>query len=412
MQIKALPILLVLGACSATPASVPGGDDTTTHPDGGSTPDGGGTDPDGGGTNPDGGTHPGGWTAIPLVDDGDIQRIGNDRVTGLYFTAPGRGFIVTQGANQSFGQGGAVFGVNGAAVSLAFSGKDGGPTLLGTVNFTGIEPTPSGYVAMAYSADVVLGDPSGAFGIVKDGDLAGIEPVLAFRDTAAGTTIIRDTGVVSTTTDAPGPSATFTDVWAPNATDPIPNPVPADVCQDGPLGTGAPVTRSSAFIGANLIAYTAAPNFDPQICVSTDGGHTFYPTLLTVADDAVQYPPTGVVFSSATTGITWFAASTALPYIQRTTDGGTTWASVALPASVASHSLELNGAFFAPDGQHGWLVGYDLDGGKTLALATTDAGASWTTLATGLSDVKLFSGFALDATHVWLGGTNGTVIHN
>ncbi len=411
MQLKALAIAL-LGACSAAPPAGNGGDDTNPPPDGGTNPDGGGTNPDGGGTNPDGGgPNPSGWTQIALVDEPGIPRSGNDLVSGLYFTSPTSGFIVTQGAEESFGSGGAVFDVNGSNVSLAFSGKDGGPTLIGTVDFTGLEATPSGYVAMAYSADVVLGTPAGAFSIVKDGDLDGIEPLLAFHETAAGSTIVRETGVVSTTTDAPGPNATFTDVWAPNATEPIPNPVPAEMCQGGPMGTGAPVTRYSAYIGSNLIAYTAAPNFDPQICISTDGGHSFYPSFLTVTDDDTQYPPTGVMFASATTGISWFGQPNTTPYIQRTTDSGATWTSVPVPGGVATHSLELHAGFFAPDGQHGWIAGYDHDTSKALALATTDGGASWAVTATGLGDVQLYSGFALDATHVWLGGSFGTVIY-
>ena len=226
--------------------------------------------------------------------------------------------------------------------------------------------------------------------------------------------MVRNTGVVKAlTTDALGPGRDVDRRVGPERErSQFPNPVPAEMCQGGPMGTGTPATRYSAFIATNLIAYTSAPSFDPQICISTDGGHSFYPTFLTVTDDDSQYPPTGIMFSSATNGIAWFGQANATPYIQRTTDGGKTFSSVALPASVASHSLVLNAGFFAPDGQHGWIVGMNLDSDKALALATTDAGATWATIATGLDDVQLYSGFALDATHVWLGGTKGTVIHN
>jgi photosystem II stability/assembly factor-like uncharacterized protein len=368
----------------------------------------------------DGGTSGGGggggaWKPMPLVDDGSVTRADNDLVTGIYFASPDDGYVVTQGSMGSFGDGGAVFKTSGSEVkSLAFSGKDGGPSELGGVDFVGVDPTPSGVVAFAYSADVVASTDHGAtFSIVKDGNLAGIEPALALRQSANGTTIVRDTGVVSTTSSAPGPSASFTDVWAPNGDPPTPNPVPDNMCQGGPRGTGAPVTRASVYVSSDrqTIAYTSAPNFDPQICISHDGGSSFMPVVLTVPDAATSYPPTGVLFANATTAITWWASQSqpGSAYIQRSTDGGATWTSIPLPADVASHELELPGGFFAPDGAHGWLVGYDHDSSHALLLTTTDGGASWAA-ATVDSEHKLYSGFALDASHVWLGGEAGTLL--
>ena len=363
--------------------------------------------------NPGGG---GDWTAIPLVDDGSVQRSGNDLVTGIYFASPDDGYVVTQGAMGSFGNGGAVFKASGTAVkSLAFSGTMGGPSELGGVDFIGVDPTPSGIVAFAYSADVVASADHGAtFAIQKDGNLAGIEPALALRVSSSGSTIVRDTGVVSTSTSAPGPSASFTDVWAPNATPTIPEPVPPADCQGGPLGTGAPVTRSSVYVSSDrqTIAYTSAPDHDPQICVSTDGGTTFTPSILAgIPDAAVDVPPTGLAFASATTAVTFWGSQTesGSAYIQRSTDGGKTWQSVALPGAVASHGLQLTYGFFAPDGQHGWIVGYDGDASHALVLSTTDAGTTWSAEQLA-SEYKLYSGFALDATHVWIGGEAGILL--
>jgi hypothetical protein len=367
---------------------------------------------DGGG---DGGGGGGGWKAMPLLDEGSVTRADNDLVTGIYFSSPDDGYVVTQGDEGSFGDGGAVFKTSGSEVkSIAFSGKDGGPSLLGSIDFVGVDPTPNGIVAFAYSADTIESTDHGAtFTIEKDGNLAGIEPLLAFRETGNGTTIVRETGVVSTTSSAPGPSASFTDVWAPNGDPPTPNPVPSDMCQGGPRGTGAPVTRSSVYVSSDrqTIAYTSAPDFDPQICISHDGGSSFYPTLLTVPDGAEDYPPTGIAFANATTAITWWASQseTGKAYIQRSTDGGMTWTSVALPSDIASHTLELPGGFFAPDGMHGWIVGYDHDSSHALVLTTSDGGASWAPESVD-SEHKLYSGFALDATHVWIGGERGTLL--
>jgi hypothetical protein len=400
MQLKTLSVLLFLGACAVVPGST-GDDDTGGGDDGG----GGGSSMGSGG----GGGTSGEWAAIPLVDDGNIPHAGNDLVTGIYFTSPDNGFVVTQGAGESFSDGGAVFGIVGKNAKVAFGGQNGGPSQLGTIDFTGIEPTANGIVAMAYSADIVRSDAAGHFAIAKDGNLGGIEPVLGFHETASATTIIRDTGVVSVATSAAGPSASFEDVWAPNATQRIPQDLPPDMCQGGPLGTGAPVTRASAYIGNGLIAYTADPDFTPQICISKDGGSSFYPSMLTVDDDASESAPTGVLFTSATTGITWWGSSTAKPYLQRTTDGGKTWKAVALPAAVATHGLALNAAFFAPDLQYGWIVGFDHDSNHALGLATTDGGATWSVVS-GLGDAQLYSGFALDKTHVWIGGTQGVLL--
>jgi photosystem II stability/assembly factor-like uncharacterized protein len=239
--------------------------------------------------------------------------------------------------------------------------------------------------------------------------------------TPAGTTFVRDTGVVTVSNDAPGPSASFQDVWAPAATQPIPDPVPADECQIGPRGSGLPRTHDSVYVSADrqLIAYTANEDTQaPEICISNDGGRSFFPHRLAVPEAAAEYTPTGVVFTGPMIGIAWFAQPTAGTYVKRTSDGGKTWGDVALPSAVASSDLELPTGFFAPDGQHGWLAGFDHGASRAVVLATSDGGASWTTVA-GVADAvdafhggKLYSGFALDATHIWLGGEGGVVMHN
>lgn len=347
------------------------------------------------------------WTPIPLVDDGLVQRPGNDRVSGIYFSSADKGYVVTQGDGQTFTDGGAVFAIAGRTASVAFSGQNGGPSLIGTIDFTGLEPTSNGIVAMAYSADIVTGDASGRFSIAKNGNLEGIDNVLAVRESASGTILIRDTGVVTKSTTKPGPSASYVDVWAPTAIPRVPENLPPAMCQVGPPSAGVP-TRYAAYIGHDLIAYTAAPDNEPQICISRDGGTSFYPTKLTVSDDAAT-PPTGVLFTSPQNGLTWWGSQYAKAYVQRTTDGGKTWRSVELPTSIAAHALALNAAFFAPDGQHGWIVGYDYNASAALGLATTDGGATWSVLS-GLGTSKLYSGFALDATHVWVGGEQGVLL--
>lgn len=344
------------------------------------------------------------WIQRPLVDDGTTPRSNQDLVTGIYFSSPDQGYAVTTGANATAYSGGAVFALSGSNASLAFSGKKAGYSL-NDIEFTGLEPTPNGVVAMAYAADIVSGDSTGHFTIAKNGNLEGGEAITALHQTASRTTLIRNNGIVSTSVQPAGPQAQYVDVWSPE----ISNKLPTDLCKDGPRSAILPVLRYSSYIGHGLIAYTSATDSQPQICISTDGGMSFYPHHLTVGRDQDTSPPRGVVFTSAQNGITWWSNSSTRAYIQRTTDGGKTWRAVALPENIANHLIRLNGGFFAPDGQHGWIVGYDHDAQAALGIATTDGGETWSTVS-DLGNSELYCGFALDATHVWVGGDNGMLL--
>jgi photosystem II stability/assembly factor-like uncharacterized protein len=169
----------------------------------------------------------------------------------------------------------------------------------------------------------------------------------------------------------------------------------------------------------NFLAYTANENGrPPEICISNDAGRSFSPHALEVPASAADLSPTGVLFTSSMVGLAWLAHPVGGTYIKRTTDGGTSWSNVALPSEVASHALELPAGFFAPDGQHGWLAGFDRTSGVALLLSTVDAGASWITVLGVAQAVdaahgdKLYSGFAFDATHIWIGGAHGLLMHN
>lgn len=387
-----------------------------------------GDDGSGGSGGGGGGGSTGGWTAMPLVDDTSnpdriIYHKGNDRVTGIYFESADKGFVVSQGEGETAVRGGAVFKTTGTEVkSVAFSGDSTGITLLGSVDFVGLEKTPTGYLAMAYASDVIASrDGGNTFTIEKNGTDFGIENVLGYKVTSSGTTIVPDARIVSVSSTAPGPSATYTDVWAPNGSPMIPAELTPDMCTGGPFGPGVPATRYSVYISPdrNFLAYTSNPGtYEPQVCTSTDGGHTFYAHKLTVPSSADNFPPTGVTFTNTQNGITWFTSSAAGAYIKHTTDGGKTWTDVPLPSDVATDSFQLPAAWFAPDGQHGWIAGYDLDTSRALLLATSDGGATWKTVpgvaeaAAAAGGDKLYAGFALDADHVWIGGERGLLMHN
>jgi hypothetical protein len=256
----------------------------------------------------------------------------------------------------------------------------------------------------------------------RQGGRFGLEKAVAFQVSASGTTIVTDTGVVSVSTDAKvGAAATYEDIWAPNAIPPIPDQLDPGECEFGPAPSGLPHLNNNVRVSddRSFIVYTSNDdNFHPQICASTDGGHSFLSTDLSVPVDAAADAPTGILFTDRMHGITWFGNEFATPYVQRTSDGGATWTPVALPSSIATHGIDMPVGFFAADGLHGWLAGFDYGPGKAFAIATADGGATWTAvdgIAAAVDQAggtKLYAGFALDAKHVWFGGDAGVLIHN
>ena len=373
-----------------------------------------------------------GWTAVPLLDDmtdpdSTAYRAGNDLVTGIFFKSADDGWVTTTGDEQTFGKGGAVFKAKQKEISsILFSGNRDGLCLLGSIDFTGIEPSPDGFIATAYACDVIAShDGGGSFDISRSvaGEMFGIERVLGMRQHAGGTLGVYDTGYLASTPGAPGPNAIWSTVYAPTAVPTVPDPVPADQCQVGP-SSPPPEVKSPVFVSADakLVAYVANADNGPEICVSTDGGKSFFPHLLPgVGEGAMGLVPNGVTFINGTTGIAYWAnyIYPGESYIYRTTDTGKTWTKVEVPSDIAGKGIEFRSAFFAPDAVHGWIVGYDYDAGVALLLKTDDAGATWKhssgDLAAKVSEAgggKLYSGFALDEHHIWVGGEYGILMAN
>jgi hypothetical protein len=373
-----------------------------------------------------------GWTAVALLDDmtdpqNTIVRSGNDLVSGIYFASLDDGWVTTRGSQGSFGNGGAVYKAKSTSLtSILFSANQTVPCLGGNMDFMGIDKSPDGYNILGIACNIVASHDAGKTFAVVANDAAsfGIEQTLAMRSFSGGTMMFADTGYVATSTDAPGPTSTWTTIWAPEASPSVPMPVPTDECQTIQKNA-QPAERTVAYVSpdAKLVAYvTATGAQEPIVCVSKDSGKSFFPrSLPNFPTDATDFAPSGVVFASSAVGITWWADNIypAGSYIYRTTDSGDTWTSVALPTAVAGKAIELTSGFFAPDGTNGWLVGYDYDASSALILRTVDAGVTWTksggdlaTKVDGAGGGKLYTGFALDAYHIWVGGDYGVLMAN
>lgn len=372
-----------------------------------------------------------GWTAVPLIDDTTdpertIFRTGNDLISGIYFSSLDDGLVTTIGDEQTFGNGGAVFKATQKQVTnVLFGGNRNGLCLLGTINFLGIEKLDDRIVALTHACDIVSSKDGGAsFDIEANGvDQFGIQQVLAMRSRADGTFAALNSRYFAKTSGAPGPNSIWDDVYAPEAVPTTPNPLPADQCQQGPTGS-VPIQRGRVHVSQDgqFVAYSATQDDEAVVCVSHDGGVSFFPKKMTgVGEDAAGFPPSGVAFTSPTVGIAFWGNNIypGQQYILRTTDAGETWTAVAVPADVAQKSIEFQNAFFAPDGQSGWIVGYNYENSIALMLKTTDGGLTWSSASGDLAAKvnaagggKLFTGFALDANHLWVGGERGVLMAN
>lgn len=70
--------------------------------------------------------------------------------------------------------------------------------------------------------------------------------------------------------------------------------------------------------------------------------------------------------------------------------------------------------FFAPDGEHGWLVNENSN--DAMILRTNDGGQSWEDISGGLVEAAgstaMHGGFALDADRIFVGGESGTLYYH
>jgi hypothetical protein len=362
-----------------------------------------------------GGSNSGGWKTIDLP----TAHI-DDEVDAIYYASASSGVIGTVAGEQS--SNGAIFSTTATSVTgTAFDGNvspsAGG--LLGGLDFWGFVTTASGaLVAVTNAGDLVSApSPTGTWTDVKNGTGENGTQPAGFYIGASFSLMGNDGNGFAKANGPASPTVTWTDLFDPGSSPTVPNPIPADQCQDAiklPDSFRSGIGEVAFSADGNTIAYTTYSDADtfPQICISKDGGQTFHPTEFT---GKPQGAPSGVIFPKPSAPSTIIAYSGDLVnqdgnYIMRSTDTGATFTPVTLPIT---GEMQLYGAFFLADGMTGWLVGYEDATSAGLALTTTDGGATWkkdASVTAATSGIKLHSVFALDATHVWLGGENGTFI--
>jgi photosystem II stability/assembly factor-like uncharacterized protein len=173
--------------------------------------------------------------------------------------------------------------------------------------------------------------------------------------------------------------------------DPLPEFGPSTTSSSAPAPSSSSTTTATAAPtvvttpkAPKLTTTTTAP---PEACADADPIYAF---------GLVRRPD----------GNGWAAGGN--PALQHTVDGGRTWTPACLPEDAVTGLGGFYGLVFAPDGDHGWMVGQS--GGRPVALRTVDGGVHWKTatlptgIAGGLRDVE----FA-DLRHGWaVGNRTGT----
>jgi len=399
-------------------------------------PDDGGGDDDGGG-----GGGGGVWTALTLPTDADGLDHTQDNVYGMFCSAPDRCVIGT----DRTGNLGAVFSattdeVTGVVLTAAqVNDAAGTDNYLGFTGFDQVNGRLA--VRMTHSLAFVSasGDGTNASDWTIDGiglDMKGLNSQVKFAE-ANGTWLYFRNGVVWSATQPPADNTQWTGMWSPGRVPPFPenyDELKADddsICNADPLASTTVPQSSFATATSDLgvIMYPAgglnqggasAGAIDaPGVCVSTDGGATFRQVSFP-ADEIVDTDvgPRGITCTD--NEHCWafkaYQFGEDNPYLFYTTNASSgmslTWSRGQLPA------IELDGVtfrhvFFAPDNQHGWLVG-DFDSRKPLLFATSDGGATWEDLSAdvqvAMGDGELYTGFAVDADHIWIGGEKGALL--
>lgn len=381
-----------------------------------------------------------GFHAVGLPD----EQAPND-VAAVYCTAQDKCIIATR---SNVGDPGAVFAVSDTTVGdklldgTYMGALSNVSSVLGDLDFIGLEPTRNGVVAHITASSVyavasgdVTAKASWTFVNMgrESGEALPLNSMAALQQGSDGQwLLINEQGAVYSASHPPSATTPWTIVWQPDATPSVPadfeDQYAADptLCDADVTAGGLPEPSSMAYIAQDLsVIVTPAGGLNqsgtakPGVCISVDRGAHFYNVAFTGVPEDVSSPgPLGVTCSDKDTcwaynGLVEQAGTAYIYYTTNASAGkGSTWSRAMLPASVtAGTDTTISGVFFAPDKLHGWTVG-NLNH-HALVLRTTDGGRTWQDVSDSVQGVKdndLYNGFALDNDHVWLAGRFGTLM--
>lgn len=380
----------------------------------------------------------GGFRAVtvPDTDDG-VTRTGVDTITGIRCDSPDHCAIATRNRDH----GGALFvTTDGAALMPVYTSADieALDTVIGHAQFLHVDDTGAGWIArldIASPLVMAASDPSAAaswsftdpgtnegdsdFGVLNNQELV--------RAADDGTWLYVYSGVMWSATQAPSASTAWTGLWSPQRVPPFPEDFAALKAADATLCDSDPAISVAPDLGQlgyaspdlSLVIYPGGgPNQGatdaPGVCVSRDGGHSFHQVAFAGLDPA-QVRPVAVECLDANRcwaigGVDFDGAPAYVYYSTDASAAAPTWTAATVPSAADRDSPR--GIAFAPDGQHGWVVG-----NRGLVWRSSDGGATWTDASAELaavagSDITFESATVIDADHVWLGGDDGTLLRS
>jgi len=361
----------------------------------------------------------------------------DERVTGVYCSSVQACVIAT----HVFGGAGHLYATDGKKITATLLTGDSKLAeslgTLGTLGFTGLSKVGGRLIALVDGAGGALvsasGDPTQAaswsavkIGTLGSGQTFGLNQQMGIgvRDDRWVNFVFRNTYENS---DAPGPGAFWTPLWSPVAPS-----VPGNfevlkkadpkLCDSDPGVSVSPHLTQAAYVAPDLAlmvypsgARNQRGTDSPGVCISTDGGKRF--SHVEFAGIGEDYGPLGVTCLNASKCLAYggldFAPESAFIYFTNDAQKGaaSSWSKAKLPA--LRENTKFRHVFFAPGGVNGWALGWS-GSGDALMLSTGDGGLSWKDATSSIRALapggRLHSGFAFDATHVWIGGEKGVLL--
>ena len=353
-----------------------------------------------------------------------------DVITDIRFTSTSKGWVTTLSTDSNSANGGAVFGVNGTTLSVlasgtAIGGFDQGLDFFGVYagNSTSQEVIAAGeMIGMAGLS--TNGGSTFAYGSTGSGFENSANAALGFTEDSAGNWYVADVdgGHLYKAAATPGSSTAWNDITPPAATCDAPSPSHGD-----PHSGGDGMTLYVSPDGKTIVyplAYTTAPL---GVCVTHNGGTSWAAVIPPNPPPAAMQPQGYDIYATAGGTLFLYAGDDLdgdISVVYRSTDGGTSFTQSTIPTQ-GSTLFSFDRMFFAPDNMTGWIIGrtsMDDAAPTPLLFKTTDGGVTWKDITvqsfTGsvVDPVQggpwMHVGFALDANNIWIGGYNGTLLHN